>query len=207
MVSEFPAVLFGPAFDYYFLVGIKLDGVAALAVEIAEEAVLPSTEGEVGHGSRDSDVDADISRGRFIAEAARGRSARCKQRRLITVGAAFEKGEGFIHVVGVNQAQDRTEDFGIGKIAGRGNVVEDGGIYEIAGLVFRDFRIASVEQNFCALLFSDADERFDALFTLRSDHRAHLHAFFKAVANSEFGSGVGDGIAESFLRFTDRHSN
>ena len=69
-------MLFGPAFDYDFLVGVELDGVAALAVEIAEEAVLPSAEGEVGHGRGDSDVDADISRRSFVAEAARGRSAR-----------------------------------------------------------------------------------------------------------------------------------
>jgi len=32
-------VFFGPAFDYYFFVGVELDGVSALPVEIAEEAV------------------------------------------------------------------------------------------------------------------------------------------------------------------------
>src|ERR1022692_457645 len=112
---EFSAVLFSPALYYDFLVGIELDGVAALAVEIAEETVLPPTEREVGHGRGDSDVDADISRGRFVAEAARCRSARRKQRRLIAVRAAFEKGECIIHVVGMNEAQDRAEDFRVGK--------------------------------------------------------------------------------------------
>src|SRR5260370_26268482 len=72
---ELAAVLFRPAFDDNFLVGIELDGVAALPVEIAEEAVLPSTEREVSHGGGDSNVDADISRGGFIAEAARRRTA------------------------------------------------------------------------------------------------------------------------------------
>src|SRR5580700_4052564 len=68
---ELAAVLFGPAFDYDFLVGVELDGVPALAMEIAEEAVLPSAEGEVGHGRGNSDVDTDVAGGSFVAEAAR----------------------------------------------------------------------------------------------------------------------------------------
>src|ERR1700691_1993392 len=102
--SELSAVLFGPAFNYYLLVCIELDGVAALAVEIAEEAVLPSTEGEVGHGRGDSDVDTDVAGGSFVTEAARGRSARGKQRCLIAVGAAFEEGQRGVHVFGVDEA-------------------------------------------------------------------------------------------------------
>ena len=90
------------------------------------------------------------------------------------------------------------------EIAGRGNVVENRGLHEVAGFVFRNLRVAAVEQNLCALLFAESDQRFDALFALRRDHRAHLHAFFEAVADFEFRSGVGDGIAEGFLRFADR---
>src|ERR1700722_17235539 len=58
---EFPAVLFGPAFDHYLLVGVELDGIAALPVEIAEETIFPPAEGEIGHRRGDSDVDADVS--------------------------------------------------------------------------------------------------------------------------------------------------
>jgi hypothetical protein len=68
---------------------------------------------------------------------------------------------------------------------------------------FGNLRVAAVEQNFCALLFAEADQRFDALFALRRDHRAHLHAFVEAVADFEFGGGVGDGVAERLLRFAD----
>src|SRR5260370_23664439 len=153
-ILEFPAVLFGPAFDYYFLVGVELDGIAALAVEIAEEAVLPSAEGEVGHGCGDPDVDADVSRGRFVAEAARGRSARGEERCVISIGAAFEEGERIVHVVGVNQAQDGAEDLCVGEVAAGGNIVEDRGIDEVASLVAWDFGVASVEENLCALLFA-----------------------------------------------------
>src|SRR5258708_277324 len=144
-ILEFPAVLFGPAFDYYFLVGVELDGIAALAVEIAEEAVLPSAEGEVGHGRGDSDVDADVARGSFVAEAARGRSARSEQRRLIAVGAALEEGERVVHVVGVHDAEDGAEDLSVGEITGCGDIVENGGIHEVTFLVARNFGIASVD--------------------------------------------------------------
>src|SRR5579863_2627484 len=97
-------MFFGPALDYYFLVGVELDSVAALAMEIAEEAVLPSAEREVGHGCGDSDVDADVAGGGFVAEAARGRTARGEERRLIAIGAAFEEGERVVHVAGVDKA-------------------------------------------------------------------------------------------------------
>src|ERR1700688_2967226 len=200
---ELARMFFGPAFDYDFFVGIELDGVAALAVEVAEEAVLPSAEGEVGHGRGDSDVDADVAAGGFVAEAARGRSAGREERRLIAVGAALKEGERVVHVIGVDKAEDWAEDFSVVEIAGSGDVVEDGGIYEVAGFVIRDFGVASVEQNFCALLFAEGDEGFDGFFALRRNHGAHLDIFIETVADFEFRGGVGDGVAESLLRFAD----
>src|SRR5579863_9835945 len=107
-------MLLGPALDHYFLVGVELDSVAALAVEIAEETVLPSAEWKISHGCGDPDVDADVAGGRLVAEAARGRAARGKQRRLVAVGAALEEGESVVHAAGVDQAQHRAEDFGVG---------------------------------------------------------------------------------------------
>src|ERR1039458_9526859 len=202
-ILELAAVLFGPAFDDNFLVGVELDGVAALAVEIAEKTILPSAEREVSHGRGDADVDADISRGRFVAEAARGRSARRKERRLIAVGAALQEGASVVHVIGVDEAQHRAEDFGVSEIAGRGNVVEDRGLHEVARFVFRNLRVAAIEQDLRALLFSESDQRFDSLFTLRRDHGAHLDAFVEAVADFEFRGSVGNGIAESSLGFAD----
>ena len=203
MRLEFSAVLFGPAFDDYFLVGIEFDGIAALAVEVAEEAVLPSAEGEVGHGRGDSDVDADVSGGRFVTETAGGGTAGGEQRRLVTVDAAFEKGQGFVHVIGVHEAKNRAEDFGVGEIAGGGDVVENRRLHEVAVVVISDAGVTSVEENFCALLLAEADQRFDSLFALRRDHRAHLHVFIEAVAGFEFRRGVGDGVAKSLLRFAD----
>jgi len=200
---ELAAVLLGPAFDYDFLVGVELDGVPALAMEIAEETVLPSAEGKVGHGRRDSDVDTDVAGGSFVAEAARRRSARRKKRCLIAVDALLEKGESFVHAVGVNETEHGTEDFRVGEIAGRRNVVENRWVHEVAGFIFRNFRVAAVEQNLRTLLFAEPDERFDTLFALLRDYWAHLHIFIETVPNFKLGGGVGNGIAESFLRFAD----
>src|SRR5215472_10250813 len=72
-ILELSRVLFGPALDYHFLICVELDGVAALAVEIAEEAILPSAEGKVGHGRGDADIDADVAGRGFVAETARRR--------------------------------------------------------------------------------------------------------------------------------------
>src|SRR5260370_2729283 len=144
---ELAAVLFRPAFDDNFLVGIELDGVAALPVEIAEEAVLPSTEREVGHGRGNSNVDADISRGGFIAEAARGRTARGEQRGLIAVGTALEEGQRFVHVAGVDEAEHRTEDLGLGQLAALRHGVKDRWVDEVSGFVLRYFGPPSIEHS------------------------------------------------------------
>src|SRR5258708_35611357 len=112
-------MLLGPSLHDDFLVRIELNRVTTLAVKISEEAVLPSAEREVCHRGGDSNVDPDISRRRFVPKPPCSRSARRKQRRLITVSAAFEERQSFVHAIGVNQAQHRTEGYGIGKNPGR----------------------------------------------------------------------------------------
>src|SRR6478736_7149934 len=186
-------MLFGPAFDYDFLFGVELDRVAALAVHDAEKAVFPAAEREVRHWGGYSNIDADVSRWRFVAEAARGRSARCEQRCLIAVGIAFEERQSFVHVVGVYQAQDGSEDFRVREVAGRGHGIENGRLYEIALLVAWNFRVASVHQNFGTLFFAHADQRFDAVLTLLGNDWAHLHALVEPVAYAQIRGCVGDG--------------
>ena len=60
-----------PALDDDFLIRVKLDRVAPLSVHVAEEAVVPAAEGEIGHGRGHADVDADVSCGSFVAELPR----------------------------------------------------------------------------------------------------------------------------------------
>src|SRR3982750_1493063 len=69
-LSELARPLFGPALDDDFLFCVELDGGPAWAVQDAGGAVFPSTEREVRHRGRDSDVHADIPCRSFVAELA-----------------------------------------------------------------------------------------------------------------------------------------
>lgn len=69
------APCFGPALDDDFGLGKELDGMMALAVQVAEEAVFPAAEGKEGHGGGHADVDANIARFGLIAKLASRRPA------------------------------------------------------------------------------------------------------------------------------------
>src|SRR5438477_6430144 len=156
-ILELAAVLFGPALDDNFFVGIELNSIPPLAVQIAEETVLPSAEREISHGRGHADVDTNIARRRLIAETARSRSTRGKQRRLVTVGAALEERQGVVQTLGVYQAQYGPKDFGVGDFAGRRHIIKNRRLHEIAGFVFWNSRVAAIQQNLGSLLLSDTD--------------------------------------------------
>src|SRR5580692_671896 len=99
---ELASLLARPAFDYDLGFSVELDGVTALAVKDAKEAFFPAAEREIGHGRGDADIDADVSGGGFIAEAASGGAVGGEERGLIAVGAAAEEVHGFVHRIGVN---------------------------------------------------------------------------------------------------------
>src|SRR3954454_22519077 len=52
------------------LARVEVDGVGAVGVQVAQEAVLPAAEREEGHRRRDADVDADHPGLDVVAEAA-----------------------------------------------------------------------------------------------------------------------------------------
>src|SRR5437899_10303071 len=89
-VLELSRVFPGPALDNNLLVGIKLDRVASLAMEIATETVLPSAERKVRHRRAHADINPDVACRRLIAKAARRRSAPWERRGLSAVRAALE---------------------------------------------------------------------------------------------------------------------
>src|SRR5216683_4469549 len=125
---ELAGLLARPALDDDFRFGEEFDGVASLAVKDAEETFFPTAEGEIGHRGGDADVDADISRGRFVAEFARGGTACCEERCLVAVRTAAKKFHGLINGVSVNQAENGAENLCVGKLAcGRQSVKDRGG--------------------------------------------------------------------------------
>ena len=103
--------------------------------------------GKVSHGRGDADVDPDVARRRFVAEAARSGSARREQRRLIAVGTTFQEGQRFVQAAGVNEAQHGTENLRVGDLAGGWHIVEDRRLHEVSRFVLRNLRVAPVQQE------------------------------------------------------------
>ena len=73
-----------------------------------------------------------------------------------------------------------------------------------------DLGISAIDQHLGSLFLPNSNERFDPLFALLGNHRAHLHAIFEAIAHSQLRGRFRDGVAEGLLRFADgdgyRHS-
>src|SRR5467141_3184608 len=206
-LSKLACLLARPALDDNFGFGKKFDGVAALAVKDAEETLFPAAEGEIGHRSGNADIDADIPRRGLVSEFAGGGTAGGEKRGLVAVGAAAQKFHGVVNRIGMNQTEHGTEDFRVAKRAGGRQAIEDGWREEIAGFVAGNFRIAPVENGLRAFANACGDERLDALLALFSDDRTHLDAGVQAIADANCGSGVRDGVAESFLRFANCDGN
>src|SRR5688572_4136340 len=77
-VERIPQPASEPAADRDLLVRIELERVAAVHLEVAEEAVARAPEREVGHRRRHADVDAHHRRSGAVRELTRGFTARCK---------------------------------------------------------------------------------------------------------------------------------
>src|SRR5580700_7284240 len=85
---ELASFLPRPAFHDDLRFRVEFDGVAPLAMQDAKETFFPAAKREIGHRRGDADVDADISCGRLITEAARSGSVGGEERRLISVRTA-----------------------------------------------------------------------------------------------------------------------
>src|SRR5438034_3033450 len=84
--SKFPAPTRRPPFHDDLLLGVEVDRVATLRVEVAEEAVLPARKWEVRHRRRHAHVDSDVSRASLVAELPRRGAAAREQTRHVPVG-------------------------------------------------------------------------------------------------------------------------
>src|ERR1700676_1241899 len=111
---KFSGFLPRPALDNYFRFGIEFHRVAALPVQNTEETIFPSAEWKVSHGRGHADVDADISRGCFVAEFSSGGATGGEKRGLVTIGTVVQKFHGLVYGIRVHQAQHRAKNFCMG---------------------------------------------------------------------------------------------
>jgi hypothetical protein len=68
-------------------------------MEVAEEAIFPTAEGEKRHGGGDANVDADVTGGGFVAELAGSGTAAGKQAGHVAPGTAGSRADGFVNGV------------------------------------------------------------------------------------------------------------
>src|SRR5579859_4365764 len=115
--SKFSRVFFRPSLHNHLFFRVKLHGVASLAMEHAEEAVLPTRKGEVRHGSSHSYIDSNVPCRRFVAEPTRRGPAGGEKRGLISKRAFGQKVERLIQVICVHQTQHRTKYLSVGELA------------------------------------------------------------------------------------------
>src|SRR6185503_19770618 len=110
---EGPRPLGGPALDHDLLVGVELDGISSLSVKIAEEAALPSAEGEHRDRRRDAEVEAEVPHLRFVPELAGRSAAPGEEARLVAERRPVDQLDGFVHGPDVDHPEDRAEDLGL----------------------------------------------------------------------------------------------
>ena len=109
-----------------------------------------------------------------------------------------------VHVAGMNQAEHRAENLGVGQFAGGGTHHRESSASRSCPLrVWGSSRLRPSSRTF-APCFSPTAIR-DSIRDLlcARNNWPHLHAFVETVAHSQGRRRFGDGIAESLLRFAD----
>src|SRR5262245_15999609 len=130
--SELPRPFARPPLHDHFLPGEELDGVAALPVEVAEEALARAAEREVCHRGGYPDVNADITDLGFVAELSRTGTAGREQARLVAIGSGIYERDRTVDVRDVMHGEHGAEDLGAGDLALERQSLENRGRDEVA---------------------------------------------------------------------------
>ena len=93
------------------MLGVEGDAFAALDVEVTEEGLVPSAEGEESHGGRDTDVDADHASLDAVAELAGRLAAAGEDGGAVTVNRTVCQFDGGVKVLHADDVEHGTEDF------------------------------------------------------------------------------------------------
>ena len=143
-------------------------------MEVAEEGLVPSAEGEEGHGGGDADVDADHAGLDAVAELAGCFAAAGEDGGAVAVDRGVGEIDRGVEVFHADDVEHGTEDFfPHGDHVGK-NVVEDGGTDVETFRGGGDFGMASVGQRLGALVGRLRDEIADAVGVLAGNDGAHL---------------------------------
>src|SRR5215212_10329832 len=129
-----------------------------------------------------TDVNADVSRFRFVAELARRRAAGGEQTGLVAILSAVDELDGLIDGIHVHETQDRSEDLCLCDLTPARHIGQDRGSDEIASLIALDGSSASIDGESRSFLNAKGDQLFDPGLACRIDDGSHLDAGIQPVA-------------------------
>src|SRR5207245_10827047 len=93
--------------------------------------------------------------------------------------------------------------FWVRKLSRGGEPVKNRGLEDRSRFILGDFRVSAIENGFCTFAHAGSNQRFDALLAFSGDDRAHLNPCIEAVAETNRGSSMRDGITKRLLRFAN----
>src|SRR5687768_7323916 len=99
-----------PAADDDLLLGVEVDGIAAVRLRVAEERLLRAAEGEERHGRGDADVDTEHGRVDAVAVLARRLAAGGEDARGVRLGVRVDDLDRLVERLRPHQAQHGAED-------------------------------------------------------------------------------------------------
>src|SRR6266516_149273 len=134
-----------PPRDDHFLIGVKLNRVLPVSLEIPEERTLGASKREERHGRRDADVHADHADADAIAELARGLAALREDGRRIREPRAMHHLDPLVQVADMAHGRHGTEDLFLADRHVGLHAIEDGGADKVAARVLLDLARAAVE--------------------------------------------------------------
>src|ERR1043165_1247883 len=180
--SLLPTPQNSPARYYHLLIGIEVDRILAVRLEVAEERSFCPAEGEERHRRGDADVHANHAHADAIPKLPRRFAALREDRRRVRESRAPHRFDPFVQRADVRDRRDRPEDLFLADRHVGLHAIEYRRPDEMAARVLVHFRGAAVEQQRRAVLVPGLDVRQHALLVPRRHDRTHRHALVEAVA-------------------------
>ena len=183
--------------------GEEIYGIPALTVEVAEETVLPTAEGEECHRGSDTDVNADVSDLCLITELSGGCAATCKETCHIPVTPTVDERDRIVDSVNMNESENRSEDFSAGNIALRIEVTENRWTDEVSIFAPGDTRIPTINKKPRTFISTRLNQPLNSGLAFGGDDGSHLGSVFQSVPDDAVSGGVSDGFCEPTLCVTN----
>src|SRR5690349_18178060 len=140
-----------PAFDDDFALGVELNRIHTLAVQIAEERLFLSAEGEGCRWRGDTDIDTDVTGVDAIFEITGMTTAVGENAGGVTVFAGIDDVYGLVKIGSFHDRQNRAKNFFFGEDVVGLDIFDDGRPNEHALAETFNAGITAIEHNFRAL--------------------------------------------------------